>query len=351
MDPTKNDPSAPVGCDPGYLYELTFGITKTEVLFSAVNLGVFDALKEQPRDAAQMAVSLKVSPKHLDKLLNTCCMLRLLNKVSKGEDEYVYENTLLSSTFLTTGHSQSLVDFVKMNEMFKGLTGRMQKAVETGEQQLTKEDNLFYLFEKKPENRQIFQGAMACISRTSAKVLDVFDLSKFHSSLDVGGGTGTFARLLAERHPHIDVRVLDLQKVVDTAKSVPANANTRVKFVPGDFFVGGLPEAELVSLCHVLHDWDDENSDKILHNVYKAVKPGGALLILDTVLNDDKVGPFRANMTEISQIVQHEGKHRTGAEFTRLVNKAGFQNAQVHQYKGFGFYDAIFCRKPAAVSA
>ena len=70
--------------------------------------------------------------------------------------------------------------------------------------------------------------------------------------------------------------------------------------------------------------------------------------MLDTVFNDNKVGPLRANMTEISQIVQHDGKHRTGAEFTRMLKKHGFTDVNIHKHQGFGFYDGILARKPTA---
>ena len=99
----------------------------------------------------------------------------------------------------------------------------------------------------------------------------------------------------------------DLEKVIDTAKSLPVNKETRVNFVAGrsmsyarplftlcntkswlilqtqnvglglnyiphflfivlvgDFFKNDLPRADLYSMCHVLHDWNDEDCDRIL---------------------------------------------------------------------------------------
>lgn len=73
-------------------------------------------------------------------------------------------------------------------------------------------------------------------------------------------------------------------------------------------------------------------------------------MVLDTVFNDNNVGSFRDNMTEISQIVQHDGKHRTGAEFTRMLTKHGFTDIKIHRFEGFGFYDKILTRKPLADS-
>ena len=69
------------------------------------------------------------------------------------------------------------------------------------------------------------------------------------------------------------------------------------------------------------------------------------MLILDSVLHNDKVGPARTTLTEMAQITQHEGKHRTQAQFEAMLNKHGFGDVRMHRYKGFGFYDALIAKK------
>merc|ERR1711893_510278 len=162
---------------------------------------------------------------------------------------------------------------------------------------------------------------------------------------DLGGGTGLYARAMADRYPDMEVAVCDLPNVCKTAEADPSNADTRVKFVPGSFFEGNLPKADLYSVNHVLHNWNDESCDKILGGISKAVNPGGALMILETISNNDKVGPSKNNLTEMTQVFHHEGKHRTVKEFTELMNRHGFMDVQLFRYKGFGFYDGLMGKK------
>ena len=68
-------------------------------------------------------------------------------------------------------------------------------------------------------------------------------------------------------------------------------------------------------------------------------------MILDSVYNDDKLGPLRINLTEMLQIATHDGKHRTKAEFETMLTKNGFKDVQLVRYDGFSFYEAILARK------
>ena len=69
------------------------------------------------------------------------------------------------------------------------------------------------------------------------------------------------------------------------------------------------------------------------------------MVVLDSIFNDDKVGPGKVNLTEIAQAAHHEGKHRTKEDFTRIMEKAGFGKFEVYKYQGFGFYDGILAKK------
>jgi acetylserotonin N-methyltransferase len=92
----------------------------------------------------------------------------------------------------------------------------------------------------------------------------------------------------------------------------------------GDFFTDPLPEADIFALGRVLHDWSEERICTLLRKVWERLPSGGALLIAEKLLNDDKTGPMPALMQSLSMLVCTEGKERTLAEYTALLRQAGF---------------------------
>ena len=94
---------------------------------------------------------------------------------------------------------------------------------------ITKKDSITCMEKTK------FQAGMAAIAKTSQPLVKAFDLGEFQTHVDVGGGTGTFARQVAAEYPDLDVTVCDLDRVIDTARSLPVNKDTRVNFKKGEF--------------------------------------------------------------------------------------------------------------------
>ena len=74
--------------DPSVVLDLIEAFRRSKVLFAAVALGVFDALSAGPRSAATLAAELPADADALQRLLDACVGLRLLDRVPTG-----YANT------------------------------------------------------------------------------------------------------------------------------------------------------------------------------------------------------------------------------------------------------------------
>ncbi|ELU02677.1 hypothetical protein CAPTEDRAFT_199651 [Capitella teleta] len=96
----------------------------------------------------------------------------------------------------------------------------------------------------------------------------------------------------------------------------------------------------------VLNKWNRYLRKSYEGNVSSdACDPLEALVIFDSIFNEDKVGPGKVDLTEMGQIAHHEGKHRTKSDFTLIMAKAGFGDFQVCHYEGLGFYDDLMGKK------
>ena len=103
---------------------------------------------------------------------------------------------------------------------------------------------------QNPEYNDIFNEAMASDSRLMNLVVKDYKpiFKDLGSLVDVGGGTGTIARIISEAFPHMKCIVLDLPHVV---ANLPNSKN--LKFVGGNMFQYIPPaDAILFKVCDIL---------------------------------------------------------------------------------------------------
>ena len=84
-----------------------------------------------------------------------------------------------------------------------------------------------------------FLGAMASLQTGNFHTLAArFDFSKRTTVLDVGGANGHLSRILAARHPHLNLLTYDLPAVAPIARREVTKANlmSRIEVVARDFF-------------------------------------------------------------------------------------------------------------------
>ncbi|KAK9152887.1 hypothetical protein Sjap_000367 [Stephania japonica] len=186
-----------------------------------------------------------------------------------------------------------------------------------------------------------FAESMAGDSRLIAEVVVrefkvVFE--GLRSVVDVGGGVGVLARVIAETFPHIKCSVLELPQVVSSCQGYE-----NLEFVAGDMFQA-IPSADAVLLKWVLHDWSDEECVKILKRGREAI--GSKVIIIDVVL-DIKGRTYgcrdSAEMTQLmfdmQMVVDTNGKERTQNEWEKLFLEAGFTSYKI--IPSFGFRSII----------
>src|SRR5262249_27589478 len=121
-------------------------------------------------------------------------------------------------------------------------------------------------------------------------------------------------------------------------------ASGRVNVLAGDFFTSDLPSADLFALGRILHDWSEGKIIILLGRIFNRLPSGGAILIAEKLINEDRSGPISAQLQSLNMLVCTEGKERTLTEYRELLEKVGFRNAE-GKFTGAPL-DAIFAQKP-----
>jgi acetylserotonin N-methyltransferase len=315
-------------------------------MFAAVSLGVFDRLGDGAADASTLAQELGANADALERLLDSCAALGLLEKQGA-----VYSNSPVAMTYLTRSSPNTLAGYILYSDRaLYPLWGNLEAAIREGtnrwEQTFGGEASIFEHFFRTEEARRDFLSGMDGFGQLSSPaVVAAFDLSRFRRLVDLGGGTGHLALAACARYPQLQGAIFDLPAVIATAREYVGRGTPvyGLTLIQGDFFTDSLPEADIFTLGRILHDWSEDKIRTLLRKVWERLPSGGSLLIAEMLLNDNKTGPVPALMQSLSMLVCTEGKERTLAEYTALLREAGF--AQVEGKVTNAPLDAILAAK------
>ena len=305
--------------------QMLWGVINSNVLARCVQVvaeyGVPDALTDRPMSAAELAAQTGMNADALRR------MLRLLTAhgvfTLEGDS---YRHTPLSE-LLSSDHPHSMRSFARMMnlpvflESFAGLT----QAAKTGKPVRDFAGFMEY-FAARPEESSIFNQAMADKSRAVIPaVLEAYDFAPFGVIADIGGGHGHLLRGVLERTPAASGILFDLPHVVPEAA---AHGSARLSLQPGDFFKDALPAAEAYLLMEVIHDWDDEDSARILRAIRSAAPSGARLLIIEAIVAED-ADPDFSKVLDVIMLAVTGGRERTPSEYEALLSGAGFRMERI----------------------
>src|SRR5258706_12607110 len=189
-----------------------------------------------------------------------------------------------------------------------------------------------HFFRTEDDKRMFLMGMHGYGLLSSPAVVASFDLSRFRRLVDLGGATGHLAVAACERYLNMSAAVFDLPVVIQIAREQVAKTSvgTRIELIAGDFFQDALPEADLFAVSRILHDWSDEKIRALLARIHARLPSGGALLIAEKLLNENKTGPMWAAMQSLNMLVCTEGRERNLQEYEALLRAAGFSTVEGH---------------------
>lgn len=320
---------------------------RSQAMFTAVELRVFDHLEHAPLGAHQLASLIQANPDALERLLNTCVHLELLT-LNNG----AYTNPPLSSIYLTRTSPNSLIGYIEYSQkalwhLWAKLPDAVREGTHRWEQVFGGQGELFSHYYKTEEDKRRFVMGMHAFGLISSpKVVRAFDLSSFHHLVDLGGATGHLPIAACQAYPNLKASVFDLPVVLNVTQEVidAASLSDRIDTIGGDFFADPFPQADLFALGRILHDWTRAKIDLLLKKIHASLPEGGAILIAEKLLDESGVKPLWTLLQSLNMLVVTEGKERRLSEYKEILETAGFRDVQgiVLEHSPL---DAILARK------
>ena len=315
--------------DPAILLDLLEAFRRSKTMFAAVALGVFDVLEGADATGLQLAEKLSANSDALERLLDACVGLGLLDRT-----DGVYMNTKLATHYLLSSSPSRMTGYINYsNNVMWPMWGKLEDAVREGthrwQQCYGLDGPIFsHFFRDEAAKREFLMGMHGFGVISSPQVVAAMDLSRFKCLADLGGATGHLAIAACERYPTMQAIVFDLPAAMPLAKEIVEQSAVaaRIALVGGDFFSDPLPPADLYALGRILHDWSEEKIRLLLTRIYAALPSQGGILVAEKLLLEDKTGPRWAQMQSLNMLTCTEGKERTLSEYEVLLREAGFVN-------------------------
>jgi demethylspheroidene O-methyltransferase len=164
-----------------------------------------------------------------------------------------------------------------------------------------------------------------------AEIIDRFDFQAHRRLLDIGGGSGMFARTIAAAVPGPDLGIFDLREVVaDAAQKFAVDPPARaITLHPGSFKADALPTGyDLITLVRILHDHDDDVAISLLRSIFAALPAGGTLLMVEPMAAESAAPRMGDAYFGMYLWAMSSGRPRSAAALTQMLSDAGFRSVR-----------------------
>ncbi|KAF2677135.1 S-adenosyl-L-methionine-dependent methyltransferase [Lentithecium fluviatile CBS 122367] len=235
-----------------------------------------------------------------------------------------------------------------------------------------------YLSEVEPEIGKRTKVAFASGTKVNTdEFLGVYPWAREGNAkiVDVGGGVGGGTMPVIKAFKDLRLVVQDIPDTHPNFERIwneeypDAIKEGRVKFAAHDFFTPQTEEGDIYFMRHVIHDWPDAESAKILANTAAKMTSSTKLLICEHVVlpsyrlppntnsetgpdGDDFVAPepllanwgaAHTSRLDLQVLACLNSRQRTQAQYMELLQRAGLE--AVHVWRNMGPLVIIECRK------
>jgi SAM-dependent methyltransferase len=321
---------------PDAIMQLGFGYWGSKTLLSAVELGLFTELARGPLGLEEVRARFGLHERSARDFLDALVALGML-KCEQGK----YANTAATDLYLDRAKPLYMGGMLEMMsarlfrfwaDLTEGLkTGQPQNEAKHG-------GDLFDTLYSNPQRLEQFLSAMTGLSLGIAHAIArKFPWSQYRSFVDIGVAQGGLAVVLAQTHQHLTGLGADLPVVGPIFEKYVASQGLRdrLRFAALDFFREPFPQADVVIMGHILHDWDLPTKKMLLAKAYDALPPGGSLIVFEAIIDDERRSNAFGLLMSLNMLIETRGGFDyTGADCSAWMREAGFKQTRVEHLSG-----------------
>jgi hypothetical protein len=322
---------------PDQILQIGFGFWASKTLLSAIELEVFTELAKHPLSLPDLQGRLGLHPRSARDFFDTLVSMGFLERT-----EGMYRNTPATQMFLDKRKPSYIGGVLEMcNHRLYPFWSHLTEALRTGRPQNEVREGTLPLFEAlyaQPARLKEFLRAMTALSQGSNRAIArQFPWAKYRTFADIGTAQGDLAVQIALHSTHLQGIGFDLPEVAPIFEEYTAanGLSDRLLFRHGDFFKDPLPNVDVITMGHILHDWSLETKEMLIRKAYEAVPQGGALIVYESIIDDGRCQNTFGLLMSLNMLIEtHDGFDYTGADCCEWMRKAGFRETRVEHLVG-----------------
>lgn len=295
--------------------ETAIAFWKSAALFSALKVGLFEKLGENPLPADEIAQRCGLNPDSTSRLLRALSSMGMLKR--DGELYYCAEPALDS---LIPGREKNLTNFCRiLGEDFNMGIWANIGSPEKSLQPVPIDETAYALPDKALAEQNLAQ-----LGETEA-LKNAMDLKNALSLLDLGGGTGAYTIALCGRNPHLQALIVEKPEIAPlTMKIIAENEfDDRIHVMAKDWKdISFKEEFDVVLLSDVLYLPNFE-CEKLLDIAASALKKDGLIVIRGSFLSDTDDSLFPALFDINLLLHNNKFRNKTVSEIQSWLEKRG----------------------------
>jgi 2-polyprenyl-3-methyl-5-hydroxy-6-metoxy-1,4-benzoquinol methylase len=309
--------------NPMQIFNTVQGHQRAFALKAAVDLDLFTAIGKGSHTANEIGKACNASERGVRMLCDVLVVMEFLTKT--GDD---YALTADSAFFLDSrspaymGRAFKFLMHPTQLGRFEQLGNAVRNGGSVDDGSLAPNDPIWV----------DFANGMAPLMVPAAQAMAGLLFEELHSRpsakiLDIAASHGLFGITVAQRLPKAHVYALDWANVLEVARKNAAQQGLadRYHLLPGSAFdveYGSGYDAILIT--NLLHHFEPADNEKMLKKAHAALNPGGQVIILEFVPNDDRVSPPGAAMFSLTMLGNTpHGDAYTLAEYAAMCRNAG----------------------------
>jgi SAM-dependent methyltransferase len=320
-----NPPDAP---SPVLFFDTINAYQKSAALRAAIELSLFSAIGQQPATATELAARMGHPHRGVRILAD---YLTILGFLAKEEGRYAL--TPDSAVFLDRNSPAYLgesIEFFLAPDLMAGfnqLAGTVQRGAKADAGTTEKDHSVWIRFAR------VMAPLMVLPAHGAAELVPL-DLTRDTRILDISASHGTYGIALAQKSPRAHLVALDWQAVLAVTGENARKAGLADRFstIAGSAFTVDLgSDYDVILVPNFLHHFNRAECVSFLRRTHQALRPGGSVVIVEFIPNEDRVTPPPAAGFSLVMLGSTpEGDAYTFAEYEAMLVEAGFPGAEFH---------------------
>lgn len=306
----------------------------SQATYVAAHLAIPDLLADGAKTGDELARATGAHAPSLGRLMRALVTIDICTECDDGSFELTPMGSLLCTDVANSVRSFTLL----WGGDLWSTWGHLLHSVKTGESARPLVSGGTQGFDRLGADREtaaVFNWAMVELTRlVSDSVVRAYDFSGMKRIVDVGGGYGELLAAILKANPGAWGVLFDLPHAIENSRLhlEKAGVANRCEFVAGSFFESVPSGADAYVLKSVIHDWNDERSEVILHTCGRAMAEHSRLLLVERIVPQRPEASAAHQATarsDLTMLVALAAQERTEDEFRALLSTARFSLTRI----------------------